>query len=72
MKTRPHNCPYLHRHRYCSHKIPHKLRNGKKVDCTYNKCEDCPIWNESPTDAERLILTASKRLKTTPEEIYGQ
>jgi len=68
MKTRPHNCPYLQSNRYCSHKTNYKLRTKKKIDCTFNKCEDCPLWKKSPSNAERLILTASNRLKTTQED----
>ena len=34
----------------------------------FNKCEDCLLWKKSPSNAERLILTASNRLKTTQED----
>ena len=43
MKTRKHSCPYLKNHRYCSHKRPTKLRTKEKIDCDYNKCEDCEL-----------------------------
>jgi len=71
MKTRKHNCPYLKNNRYCSHKSCYKLRTKKKVDCTYNKCEDCLLWKKCPTNAERLILTPLKRLKA-PQDDEGE
>lgn len=57
MKIRKHKCPYLVKQRYCGHIRDLKPIKHKKIDCTYNKCENCELWKHSPSDAERLILT---------------
>lgn len=63
MKIRKHRCPYLVSQRYCGH--IRDIKQKKKIDCTYNKCENCQMWQHSPSDAERLILTVTN----TPKEL---
>ena len=55
MKIRKHNCSYLKFKRYYTHKKP-KAKSNKKIDCSHSKCQDCELWQHSPSCAERLIL----------------